>query len=49
MDTKCDIADVSVSDYSIWVRNIPLSSESNADYDDNLKFLFFIYLLILYT
>ncbi len=38
MDLLCDAKDISVSDYTVLVSNIPKDYESeNYDYDDGLK------------
>lgn len=38
MDNQCDQADISVSDYTLMIGNIPLEYEAlNDDYDDDLK------------
>ena len=36
LDVKCDEANISPSDYTIWVSKIPYGLE-NFDYDDSLK------------
>ena len=40
-DEECDTINVSPEDYSIYVKNIPLSYNAiNDDYDDDLKMFF---------
>ena len=41
MDVECDEANISPSDFSIRVRNIPMGLK-NFDYDENLKFYLFL-------
>lgn len=38
MNNECDTLDISASDYTIMVKNIPTAFEAlNNDYDDDLK------------
>ena len=38
MDTDCDQADISISDYTLMIGNIPVDYNAlNDDYDDDLK------------
>lgn len=39
LDVKCDEANISPSDFTIWVRNIPFGIQ-NFDYDDSIKEFF---------
>lgn len=40
MDVECDEANVSPSDFSIWIQNIPIGFDE-CNYNDDLKFLNF--------